>query len=183
MAQNRKLFHGIHATPSLGSRQLEAPTESTHLSQHALPMDSQPPHSSALTVRRPSSSLTRSQQASGSISLLRSRRWSRQLHSARVGHCRSASEHEYQRQGARPAASTTPPTAVTKFGTILHFMYHNTSIHANPEIGHVQSPSCRNFKTPSACTRTPTNSVSHLSASSSAHLQHQMSIFENLKFL
>ena len=100
-------------------------------------MHFQPPHSSALTVRRPLSPLTRSQQASRSIPLLRSRRWSRQLHSTRVGHCRSASEHEYQRQGARPAASTTPPTAVTKFGTILHFMYHNTSIHANPEIGHV----------------------------------------------
>ena len=138
MAQNRKLFHGIHATPSLGSRQLEAPTESTHLSQHALPMDSHPPHSSALTVRRPFSPLTRSQQASRSIPLLRSRRWSRQLHSARVGHDRSASEHVYQRKGARPAASTTPPTAVTKFGTILHFMYHNTSIHAKPEIGPFQ---------------------------------------------
>ena len=146
MAQNRKLFHGIHATPSLGSRQLEAPTESTHLSQHALPMDSHPPHSSALTVRRPFSPLTRSQQASRSIPLLRSRRWSRQLHSARVGHDRSASKHVYQRKGARPAASTTPPTAVTKFGTILHFMYHNTSIHANPEMGHVQSPIMQKFE-------------------------------------
>ena len=158
-------------THNPGRWQLGAPTESTHLSQHALPMDSQPPHSSALTVRRPFSPLTRSQQASRSIPLLRSRRWSRQLHSTRVGHGRSASEHVHQRKSARPAASTTPPAAVTKFGTILHFMYHNTSIHANPEIGHVQSPSCRNFKTPSACTRTPTNSVSHLSASSSAHLQ------------
>ena len=118
----------------------DAPTESTHLSQHTLPMHSQPPHSSALTVRRPLSPLTRSQQASTSTPLLGSRRWSRQLNSRRVGHRRSANEHVYQRNGARPAASTTPPTAVTKLGTILHFMYHNTSIHAMPEIGPFHPP-------------------------------------------
>ena len=47
--------------------------------------------------------------------------------STRVGHGRSMSGVVYQRKGARPAASTTPPTAVHEYGSSSHLMYLNSS--------------------------------------------------------
>ena len=159
---------GIHATWHLSILAPDAPTESTYFSQHTLPMHAQPPHSSALTVRRPSSPLTRSQQASTSIPLLRSWHLCRLGPSTRVGHGRSMSGVVYQRKGARPAASTTPPTAVHGYGSSSHLMYLNSSDANSIGNGYFQVfwPSrWRHVRTPSTGTTTQTKGANDLWAS------------------
>ena len=88
--------------------------------------------------------------------------------STRVGHGRSMSGVVYQRKGARPAASTTPPTAVHEYGSSSHLMYLNSSDANSIGNGYFQVfwPSrWRHVRTPSTGTTTQTKGVNDLWAS------------------
>ena len=102
--------------------------------------------------------------------------------SPRLGHGRSLSGLGYQRKGARPAASITPPTAVNDYDSISHVMYLNKSDARSTEKGTFWASTCRHVQTPSTGAPTQTKGVNGLSASESTLSSAWWSRLEHLTF-